>query len=193
MCGLPTSGWTASWTGKRRRNDMNLVFWQRIDLAARNVTPFAISVVLVLLSVLPIPAPGLNTITPAFAIMSLYHWAIYRPNLMPFSAVFAIGLLQDLLTGAPVGLFTLVFLTTYGVAVTQRRFIAGKSFLIYWLGFVMLALAAAFESWVLASIWYFTVLDPRPVLFQLLVSVGIFPLLAWMLLQWQQTVLGDLS
>jgi rod shape-determining protein MreD len=172
---------------------MNISFWQRIDLAARNVTPLLISILLVLLSVLPIPAPGLNTITPAFALMSLYHWAIYRPNLMPFSAVFAIGLLHDLLTGAPVGLFTLVFLTTYGVAVTQRRFIAGKSFLIYWLGFVMLAAAAAFESWVLASAWHVTVLDLRPVMFQFLVSVGIFPMLAWILLQWQQAVLGDLA
>jgi len=172
---------------------MNITFWQRIDLTARNVTPFVISVLLVVLNVLPIPAPGINTITPIFALMSLYHWAIYRPNLMPFSAVFAIGLFQDLLGGAPVGLFTLVFLTIYGVAVTQRRFIAGKSFLIYWFGFVMLALAAAVESWVLGSAWYFAVLDLRPVVFQFLVSVGIFPILAWMLLQWQQTVLGDLG
>jgi rod shape-determining protein MreD len=171
---------------------VNVTLWQRIDLAARNVTPFVISVLLVILSVLPIPAPGLNTITPFFALMSLYHWAVYRPNLMPFSAVFVIGLLQDLLTGAPVGLFTLVFLTTYGVAVTQRRFIAGKSFLIYWLGFVMLAGAAAVESWALASAWHFTILDLRPVVFQFLVSVGMFPLLAWLLLQWQQSILGDL-
>ena len=171
---------------------MNVTFWQRIDLAARNVTPFVISVMLVLATVLPISAPGLNTIAPAFALMSLYHWAIYRPDLMPFSAVFVVGLLHDLLTGSPVGLFTLVFLTVYGIAVTQRRFIAGKSFLIYWLGFVMLALGAAFESWVLASIWHMTVLDPRPVVFQFLVAVGMFPLLAWMLTRWQQAVLGEL-
>ena len=172
---------------------MNAAFWQRIDLGARNVTPFLISVVLVLMSVLPVPVPGFTAIVPAFALMSLYHWAIYRPNLMPFSAVFAIGLLHDLLTGAPVGLFTLVFLTVYGVALTQRRFITGKSFLIYWLGFVMLALGAAVESWVLASIWHVTVLDARPVFFQLLVSAGLFPVFAWVFLHWQQTVLTELS
>ena len=172
---------------------MNAAFWNRVDHTARNVTPFLISLALVLLSVLPVPIPGFTAIAPVFALMSLYHWAIYRPNLMPFSAVFAIGLLHDLLTGSPIGLFTLVFLTVYGITLTQRRFIAGKSFLVYWLGFVMLAFGAAVESWVLGSAWYLMLLDPRPVLFQFLVTVGTFPLLAWFLLSWQQSVLTQAS
>jgi len=169
---------------------VNIAFWQRIDQGARNVTPFLMSIALVLASVLPVPAPGYTAIAPAFALMSLYHWAIYRPNLLPVSAVFAIGVLHDLLTGSPVGLFTLVFLTVYGVALTQRRFIAGKSFLIYWFGFAILALGGAAEGWLLASIWHFRPLDPHPVLFQFFLSVGTFPLLAWVFLRWQQSVLA---
>jgi rod shape-determining protein MreD len=169
---------------------VNVAFWHRLDQGARSVTPFAMSLVLVLLSVLPVPAPGYTAIAPAFALMSLYHWAIYRPNLMPFPAVFAIGLLHDLLTGAPVGLFALVFLTVYGVALTQRRFIAGKSFLIYWLGFAIVTSGGALESWILACLWHLRVLDPDPVVFQYLLSVGTFPLLAWVFLKWQQNVLA---
>ena len=170
---------------------MNVAFWQRIDQSARGVTPFLLSVGLVLLSVVPLPMPGFAPIVPAFALMSIYHWATYRPNLMPLSAVFVLGLLYDLLTGAPVGLFALVFLTVYGVALTQRRFIAGKSFFIYWFGFAIIALGAAIESWALASLWHLTLLDTQAVLFQYLVALGIFPLVAWIFLKWQQTLLTE--
>ena len=170
---------------------MNVAFWQRIDQSARSVTPFLLSVALVLLSVVPLPMPGFAPVVPAFAIMSVYHWAIYRPNLMPFSAVFAIGVLYDLLTGAPVGLFAVVFLSVYGIALTQRRFIAGKSFLIYWFGFAILGFAASIEAWLLGSLWHLTLLDLRTVWFQYLVSIGVFPLVAWLFMKWQQVLLFE--
>ncbi len=170
---------------------MNVAFWQRIDQSARGVTPFLLSVGLVLLSVVPMPLPGFAPIVPAFALMSIYLWAIYRPNLLPLSAVFTLGLLYDLLTGAPVGLFAVVFLTVYGVALTQRRFIAGKSFFIYWFGFAIIGFGAAIESWALASLWHLTLLDTQAVFFQYLVSLGIFPLVAWIFLKWQQSLLTE--
>ena len=49
---------------------MNLAFWQRIDLAARSVTPFLISLALVLVSVLPLPFPGFAPVMPARAAWS---------------------------------------------------------------------------------------------------------------------------
>lgn len=170
---------------------MNLAFWQRIDQSARSVTPFLLSVALVVLSVVPMPMPGFAPVVPAFAVMSIYHWAIYRPNLMPVSAVFAIGVLYDLLTGAPAGLFAVVFLTVYGVALTQRRFIAGKSFLIYWFGFAILAFGAAVQAWLLASLWNQMFLDFRAVWFQYLISIGVFPLIAWIFMKWQQALLFE--
>lgn len=165
---------------------MNVALWQKIDHSARNLTPFGLSLLLVLIGVVPVPIPGFASVVPSLALMSIYHWAIYRPNLMPFSAVFAIGLLHDLLSGAPVGLFAIVFLTVYGLALTQRRFIAGKSFLIYWFGFAIVAAIGALESWLLVSLWHLDLLDPSAVVFQYFVSVGFFPFLAWIFLKWQQ-------
>jgi len=153
---------------------MNTAIWQKIDQSARNLTPFLLSIALVLITVLPSGIPGLAAVAPPLALMSIYHWTVYRPNQLPVSAVFVVGLLHDLLTGAPLGLFTLVFLTAYGVTLTQRRFVAGKSFLIYW---------------VLACGWTFSLLDPRAVVFQYLVTIGLFPLIAGAFLRWQQALL----
>jgi rod shape-determining protein MreD len=72
---------------------------------------------------------------------------------------------------------------------TQRRFIAGKSFVIYWFGFAIIGLGAAIEAWLLASLWHFTLLNFRAVWFQYLVSVGTFPIIAWIFMKWQQALL----
>jgi rod shape-determining protein MreD len=190
ICRTRTSSCTYS-DIESTRTDVNVAFWQRIDQSARSVTPFLLSLALVVLSVVPMPLPGFAPVVPTFAMMSIYHWAIYRPNLMPLSAVFVIGVLYDLLTGAPAGLSAVVFLTVYGVALTQRRFIAGKSFLIYWFGFAIVALGAAVEGWLLVSLWDLTLLDFRAVWFQYLVSIGVFPLIAWIFMKWQQSLLFE--
>ncbi len=168
---------------------MNTALWQRLDLWARNTTPFGIAVLLVILNVIPTSIPDYAAITPTLALIAVYHWAIYRPNLLPLTAVFALGLLQDILSGAPLGVYVLVFLTAYGIVLSQRRFLTGKSFMIYWLGFAVIAFGAGVESWVLASIWNFALLDFRSLFFQSLILLGLFPIVAWMLLRWQQAFL----
>ena len=99
------------------------------------------------------------------------------------------GLVQDLLGGAPVGLHALVMLTVYGTVVWQRRFLVGKSFVIYWFGFALIGLGASAESWLLASLWNLVFLDLRAIFFQYLLAIGLFPVIAWIFLHWQRAFL----
>lgn len=168
---------------------MNITVWHRLDQWVRNITPVGLTLVLVIFSVVPLRIPGYAAIAPVLALMAIYHWAIYRPNLMPLGAVFVLGLLQDLLSGAPVGLNVLVFLTVFGVVLSQRRFFAGQSFLIYWVGFAIIAFGAGVESWLIASLWNMSVVDFRLIFFQYLLSLGIMPIVAWLFLRWQQAIL----
>ena len=168
---------------------MNTVLWQRLDLWARNSTPFGIAVLLVILNVVPTSIPDFAAVTPTLALIAVYHWAIYRPNLLPASVVFLIGVLQDALMGLPMGVSALVFLTVYGVVLSQRRFFAGKSFAIVWFGFTLVAAGAAVESWLLVSAFNTAFLNPEAALYQYVVTVGVFPILAWGFLRWQRTFL----
>jgi len=168
---------------------MNIAIWQKLDNLARSFTPFGLSLILVVLSVLPTHIPGYMQIAPVLALISVYHWAIYRPNLLPIFAVFILGLLQDLLLGTPVGLYVLVFLTVYGIVLSQRRFFVGKSFTIYWFGFAAISMLASIESYFLGSIWNVILLDFNAATFQYLILLGIFPAVAWVFLRWQQAFL----
>jgi len=165
--------------------------WYRLDALARNLTPFGITLILVLLSVVPLYLPVYARVAPVLPVMAVYHWAMHRPRLLPAYAVFGIGFLQDVLTGMPIGVNIVVFLTVYGVVLSQRRFFAGKSFLISWLGFALVAAGAAVESWLLVSAFHVTLVDARAVLVQYLVTLGCFPIFALFFLSWQRSVLGQ--
>jgi rod shape-determining protein MreD len=109
--------------------------------------------------------------------------------LLPAYAVFLIGLFQDILTGAPIGVNAFVFLAVYGAVLSQKRFFIGKSFFILWLGFSLIAAGASVTSWVLLSAFHFTLVEPRTVFFQYLLTLGAFPAVAWLFLRWQRAFL----
>lgn len=168
---------------------MKSSLWLRLDNLARSLTPFALGLVLVLFSVVPLQVPGFARVVPLLALIAVHHWTIFRPDLMPAYAVFLIGLMQDLLSGGAPGVNALVFLTVYGVVLWQRRFFVGKSFMITWLGFAIVSAGAVLLSWALVSAYNMALINPRAIMYQYGLTLGFFPLLAWAFLRWQQAFL----
>ena len=168
---------------------MTPTFWSKLDAWARQLTPFGLTVLLLLIGVIPLHVPGFGAVAPVLPLIAVFHWALYRPQLMPAVAVFVIGLLQDALTGTPIGVSAGVFVVVHGVVNTQRRFFFGKSFAIVWLGFALVSTGAFVATWVLVSALYGVVIQPQALFFQALLTLGCFPLLSWALLRWQMTFL----
>ncbi|MFQ5974593.1 MAG: rod shape-determining protein MreD, partial [Alphaproteobacteria bacterium] len=77
---------------------------------ARSLVPITITALLILMAALPLPLPFYGVAAPWLPLMGVYYWAILRPDLMPRSAVFAIGLFQDALMGTPLGLSAVIYL-----------------------------------------------------------------------------------
>ena len=171
---------------------MKAVLWTRLDILARCLTPFGLTVALVLINVLPLQLPGLSRVMPLLPLMSIYIWAVHHPDLMPAYAAFLIGLLQDTLMGTPIGIHILTYLMVYGTVVWQRRFLAGKSFTVIWVGFALAAAAAAVVSWLLISLYYVVFIPPEALAYQYLLSLGAFPLLSWFFMRWQLSFLAEI-
>ena len=122
---------------------------QRLDRFARNLIPFALSLLLVIIGTLPLQIPGYGLVAANLALMSVFYWSVYRPDLLPPWVAFLIGLLQDILVGTPPGLNALVLLLARAMVVSQGRVFRGKSFLVMWWGFAMVALGAQVLVWLL--------------------------------------------
>ena len=170
---------------------MNPIIWQKLDLWARCLTPFGLTIILLILGIVPLHIPGFGIMVPWLPLMAVYYWAVFRPELLPAYAVFIIGILEDIFTGLPIGINALIFLLVYGSILSQRRFFAGKSFNILWLGFGSVAALASITNWLLISLWNVTILMPSALIYQFLTTVGLYPAVAWVLTRWQHIFLKE--
>jgi rod shape-determining protein MreD len=153
--------------------------------------PFLTALLFAFLSVVPLNLPGFAVVMPAFALMAVFHWTVYRPDLMPLSAVFAIGLLLDLLNGTPyVGLSAFMFLITRTAVMSQRKWFVNRSFAIVWLGFLVVAVSVFVLVWALVSLLHGAALDLRPFVFQAVLTVACYPVASYALARAQRAFLA---
>lgn len=155
--------------------------WQWLDLWARRTLPAGLSLFFVLLAVLPVPVPGYSSIVPMLVLASVFFWAVHQPRLLPPMIIFVIGLVQDILSGAPMGAGTVVLLSAYGITVLQRRFFHNRSFVQVWAGFALVALGAGALGWLLTVLVGGPFLPPRAAAFQFILTLAVYPLVTWVL------------
>ncbi len=153
----------------------------RLDRWGRSVAPLLSVVLLILLSVTKLPLPYYATVAPFLPLMGIYCWIVLRPELVPRTVVFALGLVHDALIGLPLGVMALVYLAAHPVLTAQRRFLIRHSFLSYWWGFALFAPTASFLTWLLLSLLRGGLIPPAGALSELLAGILVFPLVAWAL------------
>jgi rod shape-determining protein MreD len=154
------------------------VFWQRLDLIARNITPFAFTVLLLIVGLVPWRLPYLPPIGTSLVLVSVYYWAVHRPSALPTPAVFAVGLLADLLSGGFLGVNVLVLLVVYAGTVALRRWFVGASFAVVWWSYAVASSLALILTW--AMTWFLTgaAADFAPGISGTLFGIAAYPLLA---------------
>jgi rod shape-determining protein MreD len=166
--------------------------WRQLDVGLRSLTPGLITLVLALLPAVPIRLPGDWSTMPALTLMAVYYWTIYRPDLLPPPAIFSIGVIEDLATGAPLGATALVLLGSYALVLNQRRLFLGKPFAVTWAGFLLVAGLAAFVTWATASLLAFNLLHVSEPLLRFTATAVLFPLLVWFFIRTHRRVLPAL-
>ena len=150
----------------------------RADRLLRGLIPVTVTVVLVFAGSLPWRLPALVEVMPAFAVMAVFYWTIYRPDRLPYAATFAIGVFQDFLAGTPLGMTALVLLTVQGVVASQRTFFRGKPFLVIWWGFSMVMPAAGLLGWIIGSACLGSFVPLLPIIVQVVLTTLLFPVFA---------------
>ena len=168
---------------------MKPTVWHRMDVLSRQLTPFLLTIFLVLLSAVPFQVPGLVQVMPLFSLIVIFHWGVYGAELLPAYAVFVIGFFQDALSGVPMGVHTMTYVLTYNVVLAQQRFFAGKPFYVVWLGFGLVSAGTTLLIWGLVSTLKGGVIDPRAVASQYVLGIGFYPLIAYLFSRWQRAFL----
>jgi rod shape-determining protein MreD len=107
-----------------------------------NIIPVLFSFIGVVLTNTPVSVFGSWIPSPMYALMPVYYWCLVRPDLMSPGWVLLIGLGNDVLSPAPIGVWAASFVLTYAVIDKQRDAFAGLSGWGAILGFATAALIA---------------------------------------------------
>lgn len=162
----------------------------RVNNGAARLLPAATTLLAAVISVLPLQIPGYAALTPVFTLMAAYHWTIYRPDLLPPAALFAIGLSEDLLAGSPIGVNALLLLLTRVAVLGQRRYFVNRNFAFVWTGFTLLTTVAMLGLWGLHCVLDLSLLDFRNAVIRAALTVAMFPLASFMLGRAQRAMMG---
>jgi rod shape-determining protein MreD len=158
-----------------------LTVWHTLDVAARYAFPVLLTGFVLLFLSTPIGIPGQAQMQPAWALASVFFWTLFRPASLPADAVFALGLLLDLLAQGPIGVGVLILLLAHATALRGRRWLTRQGFAVVWLIFILFAAAAAALEWLLVSVLTWRALPPWPGLFEFGMAAGAYPILATLL------------
>jgi rod shape-determining protein MreD len=163
---------------------------QRVENPAARLLPIATTLFATVISIQPAHMPGYAALTPAFTLMAVYHWTIYRPDLLPSSALFLVGITQDLLAGAPPGATALALLVARAAVFRHRRHFVNRPFPFVWTGFTMLTIGAMLFLWTLHCLLDDVLVDFRGTVFRAVLTISMFPVASFLLGRIQRTLMG---
>ena len=145
------------------------------------LTPGASVLLCIFLMLLPYGQVAGRFVTPALPLIPLYYWTVHRPELLPPVLIFLLGLLQDLATAGPVGVWPVVYLIAYSVTLSQRSAIEGLPMRFAWAAFAAIALAGLLAGWFACSIYMGGFVSVLPMVLQAFTTALVFPVLGWLL------------
>lgn len=151
---------------------------RQLDMAARHAFPASCTILLMLLTQIPLGFADQTALLPAVTLACVYFWSLFRPAAMAPPVVFVIGVLLDLLGYLPLGVGALMLLVVHGLVLRWRRLLSQQGFLPVWLVFAGFASGASALTWALAAVLTFRLLPPGPAIFVAALTVALYPALA---------------
>jgi len=151
---------------------------RRLDIIARTCFPGCVTLVLMMLTQAPLGIRGQAELLPAVMLGSVWFWSLVRPDTMQPPLVFVLGILTDLTGYLPLGVCAFTLLAVHGIAVSLRRRLVQVGFALIWVAYAFIAAAASILIWLLVMLLTFRLLSPMPALFQAILAIAVYPVLA---------------
>ncbi len=164
---------------------------QNITTLFQRILPLATSVLLLMISYIPLDFSLFNNIRPAIGIICVYFWVIHRPDLFNLWSVYFLGLLDDIISASPFGSNILALLVLYVLINNSSRFINAKPFIVTWYWFALLSLVTMLARWLVVSVYYSQFLPLTILSFSYLVTAAAYPLVSLLLAYIQNRWIQD--
>lgn len=150
---------------------------RKVKLALLQSTIALVTLLLVMLSLFPerltLPAEWM----PEWMLISIFFCGLFRRSALPPWLIFLTGLVQDALTGLPLGVTPLVYLTFLTATSFGRKRLIHRAFPAIWAGFCLMSFGAMLLRWLALSMYHASMLPVGTGLSQWGMSICLYPLM----------------
>lgn len=136
-----------------------------------SIIPVMLAILGVLIANAPVSFLGGIVPAPLLGLMPVYFWCLVRPDLMPPFWALVVGLMEDMFSGGPPGVWTVSFVVTYALIDRQRDAFAGLSGFGAILGFATAAAIACATAYLVVALYYWHLPPFAPVMGELAMSI----------------------
>lgn len=118
-------------------------------------------------------------LAPAFPLIALFIWSVRQPWFISPPVLLLVGVFQDLLAGAPMGVWALSFLVAFSALRIRETDGAGEVGPLA-LRFALTAAAAFGVAWGAGSFAIGAPVAPGPLITEAILTILLFPIFAWL-------------
>lgn len=142
------------------------------------MVPASAVFLMILFGALPMYVPHYGSVAPMIGLCGVVYWTLSRPQLMPIGIAFVLGLVQDVVGMAPMGLHALLFTVAWIMIDQQRRFLYGRPFILLWFSFSVIVITVQGLAWLSYSLYHVTLIGAQPAFVSALLTMAVFPIVS---------------
>lgn len=139
------------------------------------VYPALIAIAVTIVLQTPVEVFGLHLPEPVIPTVLAFAWPLIRPSVLAPLVLVVLGLLLDILTYGPLGLWGLIFLAIYSVVLASRSFLAGQDTAVLFVWYAACCLLAFTLAYVVMAFIAGTPASLISVFLQVLPTLLLFP------------------
>lgn len=117
---------------------------------------------------------------PFVPLIVLFIWSVRHPAYVPPWLIFLTGLLLDLLTGGPLGLWALSYLIAFTIARLRSTEPSAREYVLLVARFSVLTAIATMVAWTAGSLSIGQPADPTSLVTEAVITLIVFPAACWM-------------
>lgn len=116
------------------------------------VIPALVTVAVTILLATPVELFGLNLPEPVIPMVLAFSWPLIRPSVTAPLVLTLLGLILDILTYGPLGLWALALLAVYAVVLASRSFLIGQDTAVLFIWYAACCGLAFLLAYIIVSI-----------------------------------------
>ncbi len=156
-------------------NSRSSIWSDQLLFSASQCAPVLFILCWIPLSLAIYPIAELQRVWPELAVVVIFFYALFRPGLMPYGALFVLGLFHDSLTLQPLGLSSVQFMAMRALTCFQSRLLMQLPFWMQWAVFASALLALQLSSWIVIGLYQSAIFPLMPLFSQWLVTIACYP------------------